>query len=236
MELDGNLSQFPLGELIEMIVYSSVTGVLEVRLSSDVGQIFFRDGRPYHAAAAGHSGIEAVVAMFEVRQAPFRFVADTESQQETLWQDPLDMIEYAQEQARLWAAVRPRIPSMDLVPALRSAPPAGQIRISELAWQVLSVVDGRRSVREISEALNLVALDTCAALASLLDQGLVTIQQSRSGFLHPRSASPASAQGEHPEAGDGFLERLMTNLPADPSVPDEATQVKTRSDRYVANR
>ena len=75
MQLDGTLDKFPLRELIEMIVYSSVTGVLETHAGHDVGRIFFRDGRPYHAVAGEWRGVDAIGAMFEERSAPFRFVA-----------------------------------------------------------------------------------------------------------------------------------------------------------------
>src|SRR6185295_12276179 len=112
-----------------MIVYSSVTGVLEVRAGDDVAQLFFRDGRPYHAAAGEQTGLDAIIAMFGDRQAPFRFVADTESTAETIWHDPWELIEQGEEQARLWAIVRPRIPNLDAVPALRSTPETDHIHI-----------------------------------------------------------------------------------------------------------
>ena len=60
MQLDGNLDKFPLRELIEMVVYSSVTGVLELRAGGDIGRLFFRDGQPYHASAGERVGIGAV--------------------------------------------------------------------------------------------------------------------------------------------------------------------------------
>ena len=65
VQLDGNLNKFPLRELIEMVVYSSVTGVLELRAGADIGQIFFRDGQPYHAVAGQRAGMDAIAAMFE---------------------------------------------------------------------------------------------------------------------------------------------------------------------------
>src|SRR4051812_38330702 len=88
VQLDGNLDKFPLRELIEMVVYSSVTGVLELRTGTDIGRIFFRDGQPYHASAGELAGLNAVAVLFEERDSPFRFVADLVSDQATLWLDP----------------------------------------------------------------------------------------------------------------------------------------------------
>ena len=37
MQLDGTLDKFPLRELIEMVIYSSVTGVLKLRIGAGEG-------------------------------------------------------------------------------------------------------------------------------------------------------------------------------------------------------
>lgn len=236
MQLDGTLDQFPLRELIEMVVYSSVTGVLEVRVSDEVGQIFFRDGHPYHARAGVRGGFDAVLAMFEQHHAPFRFVADSTSDGETLWMDPWELIERGELQARLWAQVRPHIPNLTWVPSLCSTASAEHIHISEGAWPVLSSVDGQRSVAQIAEALNMMPLDTCVALVSLLEQGLVAIRQPRPGLLEPRRLAPDLQRDSAAPTGD-FFERLMANInlpdPHDQDPTDQETQIRTRSERYV---
>ena len=82
MQLDGNLNKFPLRELIEMVVYSSVTGVLELRAGTDIGQIFFRDGQPYHAkqvvfqAAPMGNGMGVRVSQVVESAAPMRMSYD----------------------------------------------------------------------------------------------------------------------------------------------------------------
>src|SRR3954464_8440958 len=127
-----------------MTVYSSVTGVLEIRIGDDVGQLFFHDGRPYHAIGGDCTGFDAVCRMFEEQDAPFRFVAGRTVADETLWLDPWEMIERAEYQARLWRQVRPHIPSLAWIPMLRSNTRAEHIHIGEGVWPVLSAVDGQR--------------------------------------------------------------------------------------------
>src|SRR3954470_20492267 len=134
VQLDGNLDKFPLRELIEMVVYSSVTGVLQLRAGSDIGQLFFRDGQPYHASAGERVGMDAIAAMFEERDSPFRFVADSTAAEVSIWLDPWEIIERGEEQARQWARVRQRIASLDLVPMLSGSPATNQIHISETVW------------------------------------------------------------------------------------------------------
>jgi hypothetical protein len=253
VQLEGTLDKFPLGELIEMVTYSSVTGVLEVRIGAEIGQIFFRDGRPYHAVAGQLSGIDATAAMFEERDAPFRFVADQESAESTLWQDSWEIIEHSEEQAHKWLSVRGCIPSMDCVPALRDAPSIGQVQISEAAWPVLAAIDGQRTVQQIAEHLNLVLLDCCLALVFLIDRGLITVQPPRQHFKKPKlirlalptaeatpEAEATGAGSSSPNAPGGFLERLLAEAQANeqqrPDLTDDETQDRKRVYRYVDDR
>jgi hypothetical protein len=249
VQLDGNLNKFPLRELIEMVVYSSVTGVLELRAGADIGQIFFRDGQPYHAAAGERTGMDAVTAMFEERDTPFRFVADREAEESTLWLDPWELIERGETQARQWSRIRASIPNLECVPALRGNPSANQIHISETVWPVLAVVDGRRNAVEIAAFLNLVLLDACMALADLVEQGLIEIRQAPAVptsrlFAPPTAAGPAKA-GLRPSEADsrstpGFLERLLADAQAEeqrrPDLTDDDTQDRKRVSRYVDDR
>ena len=249
MQLDGNLNKFPLRELIEMVVYSSVTGVLELRAGTDIGQIFFRDGQPYHAAAGERAGMDAIVAMFEEHDSPFRFVADREANDATLWIDPWELIERGEAQARQWSRIRICIPNLECVPALRGTPAANQIHISETVWPVLAAVDGRRNVVEIATFLNLVLLDACVALADLVEQGLIEIRRapavlSSTLFAPPTAAGAAKAAAQPSEADQhatpGFLERLLADAQAEeqrrPDLTDDDTQDRKRVSRYVDDR
>jgi hypothetical protein len=249
VQLDGNLNKFPLRELIEMVVYSSVTGVLELRAGADIGQIFFRDGQPYHAVAGQRTGMDAVAAMFEERDSPFRFVADRESEQATLWIDPWELIERGEAQASQWKRIRGLIPNLECVPVLRGAPAANQIHIREAVWPLLSAVDGRRNVVEIATHLNLVLLDACVALADLVEQGLIDIRHSVATPTSTLFAPPAAAGAQkpapqpsepEPRSTAGFLERLLADAQAEeqrrPDLTDDDTQDRKRISRYVDDR
>jgi hypothetical protein len=249
LQLDGNLNKFPLRELIEMVVYSSVTGVLELRAGADIGQIFFRDGQPYHAAAGERAGMDAITAMFEERDSPFRFVADREVEASTLWIDPWELIERGETQAHQWARIRDYIPNLECVPTLRGSPTTNQIHIRETVWPVLAAVDGRRNVAEIATHLNLVLLDAGVALADLIEQGLIEVRRPLAAptstlFAPPSAAGSAKAASQPAEADSrptsGFLERLLADAQAEeqsrPDLTDDDTQDRKRVSRYVDDR
>jgi uncharacterized protein DUF4388 len=240
LQLKGTLDQFPLRELIEMIVYSSVTGVLELRLGDQVGGLFFYDGRPYHAAASGETGLDAVGRLFEMPSAMFQFIAGHTVTNETLWLDPWEMIERAERQAVQWQRVRPHIPSVAWVPALRSNTGAEHIHINESTWPVLAAVDGQRSVAAIADNIGLTPLDVCVALVSLLDQKLIAIKPPRPGLLEPRPVLP-QAKPEAPQQTSGFFDRVLAQAQAAeeerrPDLTQEESPDQQRSNRYVNNR
>lgn len=247
MQLEGNLDTFPLRELIEMIMYSSVTGVLEVGAGNEIGQIFFSDGRPYHAAVGPRVGIEAIGVLFEQQDALFRFVADQVSPASTLWIDAWDMLDQGADLAAKWRHVRQRIPTLDFIPQLSGAQVQGQVHINETVWPVLSAVDSQRTVQDISTYLNLVPLDACLALMALIEQDLVVMQpprQSRPPLADPvpPAIAPLLSAPAHPAPakGNGFLERLLAEAQAKeqqrPDLTDEQAQEHKQVYRYVDDR
>lgn len=245
MQLEGTLDTFPLRELIEMVVYSSVTGALQVQVDGGIGRLYFRDGRPYHAVAGEHTGINAVGAMFEQKNARFRFAAGDVSTDTTLWMDPLEMIEHAEELARLWQKVRQVIPDVGQIPYLLGNVAQSQVHINETTWPVLSVIDGQRTVEEISAHLNLVLLDTCLALVTLIEQGLVGVKRSPAAkppaivlpATLPKAPEPAPAPAVN---SSGFLERLLADAKAKeqqrPDLTDDQAQESKQVYRYVDDR
>lgn len=206
VELEGTIGTFSLRELVEMVVYSSVTGVLEVGDGDSAGRLFFRDGLPYDAICNELGGFDAAALLFNSDGMPFRFLAGHTSANETLWMDPWELIERGEERARQWAYLQPYIPSVEWVPSLRTTAASDHVHISETAWPMLSVVDGQRSVVEIAEHLDLALVDVCHALAKLVEQKLLMLHPPAPALLELKL--PRASLAPVPEEG-GFFERLI---------------------------
>ncbi|KAB8142134.1 DUF4388 domain-containing protein [Chloroflexia bacterium SDU3-3] len=202
MQLESTLAQFPLPELLAMIAGSSVTGCLEIGEAAP-GRLYFRDGKPYHAATDTDTGVAAFCQLFLKGDAPFRFTAGTAIREESLWQSADELIAFAQKNERSWKRVQRMIPSFDLVPVL-TQPSANAVRLQDTSWGVLSAIDGHRSINEIAEHLGQLALDVAAALCDLHDQGAVRLIAAR-----PRPARPEpAARSTHSQ---GFFGRIMAS-------------------------
>lgn len=199
MQLESTLAQFPLPELITMIIGSSVTGCLTIGEVAR-GGMFFRDGKLYHADSGAHTGVAAMCEFFTYGSAPFRFTAGVGSDQSTIWQDAWDLIEFAQHYAETWARVQRFIPNFETIPTLIQTS-ATTVIIPEASWRILSAIDGQRSITAVAEALGQVPLDVAAALCDLIEQGVVQLGSGE------RGSAPVGASGTN-----GFLGRLMGRL------------------------
>lgn len=202
MQLESTLAQFPLPELITMIIGSSVTGCLEIGEVAN-GRMYFRDGRLYHAASDEHTGLAAICQFFTMTDTPFRFTAGVAAHDETLWQDAWDVIEVAQQYAATWQRVRRYVPSFTAIPVL-VASGANAVAISEDAWRTLAVIDGVRSIDEIAAELGHVPIEIAAALCDLIEQGAVRLN----------TVAAVPCRPEPPHMSRGFFGRMMALRPA----------------------
>ena len=199
MQPESTVDQFSLSELLNMLISSSATGVLEIGDHPCIGQIFCRDGWVHHAASGDKVSVAALRRILEERNARVRFIPGANCEAETLWRDSKVLIDFIKRQEELQARVRPYISSMSWVPALRARTDDTRVQLSTDDWQVLAAVDGRRSVTEIAELLWQEPLELAVAISTLVERGLVHVRPPEAPL---RTFMPAG----------GFLERLLADL------------------------
>ena len=193
MQLNGLLSRFALRELLELSIASLVNGVIEVQAPSGVHRLFFVAGSLVHAVSPEASGFDAVWPLFELSDAPFRFVAGATTEERTFVEPTLHVIDRAVVVAQRWSTVRPLIPHLDIVPELVSPVKGEHVRIFEEDWPILSSVDGSRSIAEVAQAALLDPLEVCVGLLRLKERGLVQLRV-QGGSAHRKLADPVASE------------------------------------------
>ena len=233
MQLDGFLSRFALRELLELSVASLVSGAIEVQTPSGTHRIFFKEGRCVHATSPDANGFDAIWPLFELDDAPFRFVAGCVAYEQTITEPTLQVIDQAEALARQWSTIRPHIPHLEVVPQLVTPSNGEHVRIYEEDWPVLSCVDGSRTIREIARAALLDPLEVCTGLLRLKERGLLTLNRQRA-VAEPPAATPAAVESAPapratpaPRERASFFAKLLISLPeADlPPVPAASANV-----------
>ncbi len=214
MKLEGTLETFPLRELLEMTLYSSVTGVLNVYWTQGSSQIYFRDGQPYHATSNTAVGVDAIAAIFEHPGASFAFVSDLMSDAESIWGDPLDLIDRAERLAARWRRVRNSVASMDLVPKLAIKESDVMAYVSREYWPICQGMDGTRTLEELATELAWEPIAFAEAVAQLLAENAITLQQP---VVAPAVVSVPNTSEARKAKGKGLFDRLMANV----AVADE---------------
>lgn len=204
MKLEGTLATFPLRELIDMIVYSSVTGALNIYGPGDHGRLYFRDGVLTHVEHGQSTGVEALAELLELQTASFTFVSGATTEAETTWGSLHHHLQSAERLAARWRQLRPYLPHLELVPALLVAPEAAARRVPQGHQPILAAIDGQRNLHQLALVVGWAEID--------LAEGIV--QMTVDGLLDLRGQRQSTQSGPTPEAlhqAGGLFDRLRAH-------------------------
>ncbi len=98
MELWGNLKDFSLPDVIQLVGFGRKTGVLSVKHGSAGTMLYFQEGNVIHAESGDLTGEAAVYQLFMIDDGEFRFRADVAAPKQTIFMDPTNLV---MEAARL---------------------------------------------------------------------------------------------------------------------------------------
>lgn len=198
--LEGDLSEFPLTDIIQLVDLSKKTGALELhgqrgsqRLN---GHLYFRDGKIIGADMAGLSPLEAAYTFFTLTAGPFRFQADVPLPTPTITASNEVIIMEGIMRQDAWASIQERVPSLAMIPRLVPNPASGmsEINLEAEEWRVLTMVDGKNTVERIAKRSGLGEFRTCEIIAQLLSNGLIEKRETNlAEMLFPELERMATA-------------------------------------------
>jgi len=123
VELRGNLKDFSLPDIIQLVGFGRKTGVLRVSSQRGDASLFFEEGNVIHAEFPGIRGQEAVFALFRVGHGEFRFQGEVPTPARTIHMDPTNLV---MEAARLLDEARRDGEALDLDGWTEELEPGGQ--------------------------------------------------------------------------------------------------------------
>lgn len=183
MALAGDLSEFPLTDIIQLVDLSKKTGGVHIK-GQRAGQalegwIFFRDGKIIGAHSPGLKPLDAVYTFFTLASGPFRFYEDKriETPMFAVSNEVIIMEGVARQDA--WNDLQRLVPSLDMVPRLVPNPATGsnEINLEAEGWRVLTMVNGKNSIEQIAQRSGLGEFRTCEIIAEFLQNGLIEMRE-----------------------------------------------------------
>lgn len=179
MALAGELSEFPLTDIIQLVDLSKKTGGVHIKglrgQQSLDGWLYFRDGKIIAAQLDGLPPLEAAFAFFTLTTGPFQFYDHLQPESQTITQSNEMIIMEGIMRQEQWAQLQEHTPGLNMVPRLIPNPSSNGTEISLEAdeWRVLTMVNGKNTVAQIAQKSGLGELRTGEIIARLLADGLI---------------------------------------------------------------
>ena len=223
MALEGTLKDFPLPDIIQLLSLSRKTGAVEI-VGTDgfgTGRLYFHQGKVVSAALDDLLAPDAAYAFFTFPGGSFRF---NENEMPNDQAAPITisnefLIIEGIRRADEWEKLRDRVPSLDLVLGLVADPVAGNrdINLKPDEWRVLTMINGRDSVRTIARRTTFGDFKTARIIHHLLLSGLI----EPLGIDRPAVAvaPPPVAPAEPPPSATASSARALNNSVIRPLTP-----------------
>jgi hypothetical protein len=179
MALQGDLSDFPLTDIIQLLDLSKKTGAVFIQglrgQQQLDGWLYFRDGKIIGAQLGKLPPLEAAYTFFTFTAGPFRFHDDVQLDVPTITQSNEMLIMEGIMRQDAWAKIQDHVPSLNMVPQLVTNPAAtgSEINLEADEWRVLTMVNAKNTVGQIAQRSGLGEVRTCEIIAQLLASGLI---------------------------------------------------------------
>ncbi|MBN1485509.1 MAG: DUF4388 domain-containing protein [Chloroflexia bacterium] len=179
MPLEGDLSEFSLPDIIQLVDLSKQTGAVHIAGSmagkAIEGWIYFRNGELISARFGRLPAEEALHALFTLPAGHFVFEEGVDLPPREIKASNEKLIIEGIRRVDEWEQLKEKAPALDVVLGLVSIPDERrkEISLEPEEWRVLTLIDGRNTIGEIAERSGLGEFRTTQIVLHLLETGLV---------------------------------------------------------------
>lgn len=218
MALEGNLTDLPLVDLLEILHDDARTGVLSIDATSANGTLCFERGTLIDATLSQRLGVgaslqadDAVLRMLEWQEAEFVFAYDptVAARARRVAHAVPWLIETHRERSAEPIALAPET-TLRFAPA----PPVGGVRVTLAEWRVLSQVSVSNDVADLIQRVGIARDDAVRAISRLVRRGLIE-PQART-LLAPVAVAvkpaAAGARSSAPAIGSALLSAILRRV------------------------
>ena len=204
MTLRGQIADFPIETVLQLLASTGKTGQLEVRGEGQSGSLGFDGGRLVSASTGEDAGEAALGAVFTIDHGDFEFIPWKDAPAANLTGDLDQLLDRAVVERNKIIAIRQIVPRDDLRFRLSErAAERGEITLSADQWRTLLAVNGERDVRGVADHLKVGRLAALDTLAGLVTAGFIDTLEPPAAASAPEATVPTAvvpAAAEWPSA------------------------------------
>lgn len=250
--LVGSLATFSLVDILDLLARTNHTGELQV-VGRGIDQRVWMDQGDL--VTSGSSSVDTVLFDLACIEEGWFYFTAGELPPEGGSRSPVtSVLAGVGPQVAEWRDLVARLP-FDTVVKMSASTPAAEVQIRGDQWQLLSLVGGGRTVRQVVDASPLHPLDTLRTLGELLTARLVTVDEhgaSMGSPIDPAPATPlvmtppssapeptvnepavAEPEPARPEA-EAEVAEALAGTPLPPFVPPSPSSVPPAPEGWVA--
>ena len=190
MSFQGSIQELPVPDIIQLVSVSGKTGMFMLARGGERGYIYLRNGRIVHAELGVLKGEEAVYALAIWSTGDFQFSPGKEVETVTIEKTNTSLLMEAARRLDEWKVLARKIPGVDYVPVLKTREMGEPITISPPEWNLVTRIDGRRTVEELARVTSSNSFDTAKVLYGLVTADLVEMRSRDAVARASAAAAP----------------------------------------------
>lgn len=172
-ETGGKKDAARIADALTFLCSQQRTGKLLIQKEDREGEVFLDEGRVTHAHLDQSVGLPALLFMLSWERGTHHFTPKETTEQRTIEMETSRVLSLLAKRMREWDRLSAENP-FDLNAVLCLYPQArGTIRLKKEEWDILARIDGKRSLKDISDEMYVAPLDLFKAIQRFRDAGLV---------------------------------------------------------------
>ncbi|MEO0276275.1 MAG: DUF4388 domain-containing protein [candidate division WOR-3 bacterium] len=199
MTLRGNLKDFELGDLLQLLHMSLKNGAVKISSPLGEGVIYVENGVIKHVQLGEEEGEIAMAKIMQWKEGTFEFFKDVKSSKNTINLPIPNLLLEIARKIDEWKVIERVVPSMDAVFEIEPNPDTDveEIELNQNEWKILSRIDGKKNIREIAQDLKMEPFETAKIFYGLATSGLIRLKQ--------KAIEEKKGKKEEEKEGKGFM-------------------------------
>ena len=177
--LSGSLEEKNFPEAFQLAMAYGQSGTMVVQDGDKLGRVYLIDGHAVHAEYNGRTGEDAFYALSVWKHGKFSYQVEEASEKKTIRAKGQSLLMEATRRLDEWNLIAAKIPNFDVTPHRIASGVSDTIKFNQLDWKILSHIDSKRSIREVSEATDMELFEVARTVFGLLTAGVLAFEAEK---------------------------------------------------------